>query len=70
MDCPIEEGPGFPMLGESSSSYAGRAIHGWRRNMWSSCVHQVSGGHYFSMEQDSFGSEYHGTDQRHAETGS
>lgn len=34
MDRPFEEGSVVAYLGESYSGHVGRAIHGWRRDMW------------------------------------
>ena len=39
MDSATSQRSGIKMLGKSDTSYAGRAVYGWRWNLWSSCLY-------------------------------
>jgi hypothetical protein len=43
IDIVTEERVGITLLGEPSSSNAGGAVHGGRRDMWCSCVNSIPG---------------------------
>jgi len=47
IDFATEEGLSISLLGELSSSNAGRTVHGWRRDLWCSCVNSIPGEHWF-----------------------